>query len=425
MAITSAPPPSAARRTDNDVTSSAQTACSTCRTVFEVAEELLQSTDTRVRCGECYAIFDAAANLVEPVDAVNRTLPHTDAIADDDAADPGLDVTYSDFDLFSEDADLPEIAYFDQTRDTPEFDFDSVAVEEDQTFNDTLFAHDVTIDADSAQATDDSGAPPIVVEELLEGPDTAVVADAQAEAPLVFEYRDPEPEEDEIASDAEGASEIDPALESESDASAAAPTSEQQALVSGPAEEPATEVLGDAMAPSAPSRRSSVALPLVLVLCFATLITGLYAWRHRDNLHNDPILRPLYTALCGLSACEVPSRVALDALRLSKRNVYEHPSLEGALVIDVTFRNEASFPQRFPMLVVRLSDRSGRMVARRAFLPADYLASWQRGDTLAAGEQRGISLDVSDPGDDASSFEVDFAEAPWSTETAEPASTDR
>jgi len=65
------------------------------------------------------------------------------------------------------------------------------------------------------------------------------------------------------------------------------------------------------------------------------------------------------------------------------------------------------------VLSVRFSDSNGRLVASHAFVPADYLAGWQPSDTVAAGAQRDISLDVSDPGDNASSFEVEFQEAAW------------
>ena len=166
--------------TYSDVTGTPQTCCTTCRTVFEVSPELLSSSDTRVRCGECLSIFDALANLRDPrdetldadaltaADDAFRTDIGDETLADmssehgvADEADVtdlaeladetgSLDVTYSDFDLFSGDAQLPEVAYLDETVDTPEFDFDNVEPDEDETFSDTLFAHDATVESSAS-----------------------------------------------------------------------------------------------------------------------------------------------------------------------------------------------------------------------------------------------------------------------------------
>ena len=404
--------------------------------MFEVSSELLASTDTRVRCGECYAIFDAASNLVDKgatqsaegesayVDEGDGSRDDTsplgatsnNASADSSADGSALDVTYSDFDLFSEEADLPEIAYFDQTRDTPEFDFDSVALEEDETFNDTLFAHDVTIDAGSALVGRRIVVP--AAEAAAAAASEAVGADLPDE-PLVFNYRDPEPEAK--SDSASGA--VSGEQKSAESSSSADETAPGTAIASG-AEGDDTgneSALEDAAAPIAiaelaadDKQSGSFWLMAVLLLCLATLVSALYAWRHRDRLHNDPLTRPVYEVFCQVTDCVVPSRVSIADLKLVDRNVYSHPDIEDALVIDVSFRNEAAFSQRYPMLVIRLSDPSGRMVARRAFEPQEYIATWQSDDTIEPGGRRDISLDVSDPGENASSFEVDFLPTKWS-----------
>lgn len=120
------------------------TRCSHSRTVFEIPEDILRSKDSRVRCGECIQIFDAVENQYSTdLNKVNKPLDES-ATRNTSA----IDVTYSDFDLFSEEADLPEIAYIDQIKDSPDFDFDSVDLANDETFSDTLFKNDVTIDAE-------------------------------------------------------------------------------------------------------------------------------------------------------------------------------------------------------------------------------------------------------------------------------------
>jgi hypothetical protein len=401
----------------------AQTCCATCRTVFEVAPELLSSTDTRVRCGECYAIFDAAANLVGGASgtetAAEGGTSGDSASADGAAAsDTGrqssesahtdssgenaqLDVTYSDFDLFSEDADLPEIAYFDQTRDTPEFDFDSVALENDETFSETLFSRDLTVDASTLSSRSASSIT-----------DTALLADDVPHEPLVFNYRDPEPDTDTAGTQAAEAARAGhtaiPIRMDEGEPPETPPVS----FADAPAEQ-VTEIDALVIDSSEPKAQHSFGLLFVLTLCLALLLSGLYGWRHRDSLHNQSLTRPVYDVYCRVTGCEVPTRVSLNELRLVRRNVYSHPEIDDALAVDVTFSNQAEFDQRYPVLSVRFSDSNGRLVASHAFVPADYLAGWQPSDTVAAGAQRDISLDVSDPGDNASSFEVEFQEAAW------------
>ena len=54
------------------------TRCSTCQTVFEVPQSILDSIDSRVRCGECLTIFDASENL-HLVDRPDLTIPEPTA----------------------------------------------------------------------------------------------------------------------------------------------------------------------------------------------------------------------------------------------------------------------------------------------------------------------------------------------------------
>jgi len=463
---------------ENPAMSNPQTCCSNCQTIFEVPEELLASSDTRVRCGECLSIFDALINLrdqdtaeerlrqrdddlsrlehgpskppeviedsVELIDS--QTLDEMSAtrgehtvgeVADMDLSSvstespPGansapsdveaasiaglandttsLDVTYSDFDLFSEDAELPEVAYFDQTRDTPDFDFDSIELDEDETFNDTLFAHDVTVDA--RQALLEPGQSDHA-DELASGlgRGTDIITDEGNRTPIVFTYRDPD----------ESDREVSDASVSALDASESLPETvviEPGAKVDIDAEPSDLDTVAEEDAAAAglpislPQEKKSPWLfrgMMFLLLC--VLASGLYIARERNTLRNNPIARPVLVAACAVFNCEVPQRVDLSSLRVLQRSVFSHPTIENALVINVAFRNEAEFDQQYPVLVIRLSDRNGRLVAKRDFLPADYLDQWQTSDTLDAGKRLDISLEVNDPGQNARSFELDFRE---------------
>lgn len=451
-----------------------RTRCSQCRTEFEIAPAMLASADTRVRCGECFAIFDALANLRDPgvpgateedagIDdpeggtapsptnddraadgarsVLSRPADDADAYAADGYGDGQFDVTYSDFDLFSADAELPAVAYPDDTSDTAEFGLGTVSEADPEADSDAVAigARDggtaspaPSADAgkrtgERAEAATDDGVP-----DELRSRRTATPAEGPAGAGAGSG-----------AGSGAGAGGRDALVGASPDAAAATPvetadasTPARVALARGDApDEGGGATLDDASAPvpadppflpsdlapsligiDEPVERSSIrggtwVLRGLMALVLASLLVGLYLYRERERLHNDPLGRPLLTFACRISGCLVPSRVELASLKLLGKEVFTHPSVERALVINVAFRNDAEFAQRYPVLVVRLRDRVGRSVAERDFNPADYLDEWAPGDTLPAGRRLDITLEVDDPGDSAESYEFEFREA--------------
>lgn len=395
-----------------------QTCCSNCQTVFEVSLELLSSTDTRVRCGECLSIFDALANLrdlddvdedllvdadgnvIEPGESP-RSSRHNNAADEPDyhgtsrlpdasaAALAGLsndtsslDVTYSDFDLFSADAGLPEVTYFDQTRDSPRFDFDEVVDDDDETFSDTLFARDVTVDARSTVGGPKAKetVPGIALES-----DVDYVTDDIPREPLIFNYRERE------------------TLTPGSAAAAASPYDPP----------PDPNVYGGVERNLSVPADSSTPWFVRSVLFFIVLAIagGLYGYRERDTLPNSPVVRPVMEAACKMLSCELPAQVDLGSLKAVNRTVVSHPTLANALIIKFGIVNDAEFSQPYPVLEIRLTDRAGRLVVTNSFSPSDYTEGWQAGDVLDIGKRLDISLTVEDPGNTAMSFELDFLQS--------------
>lgn len=413
------------------------TRCTNCQTVFELPPELLESSDTRVRCGECLCIFDARDGLVEtdessgnadgagPASAPKRGKnkskksargkkakrkkakkdKHADVASTESDENSELDVTYSDFDLFSEDADLPALAYLDETRDTPEFDFDSVELGDEETFSDTLFTHDITIDADLPMSETKLADGTLSSETLGRYSRTPVefTEDTEPEEPLIFKYKDPAP-----AASGEGAAEAQP---SDDGAGAGTDITDNEQVDSG--NKTASNVLlNDSDVNEVPvnpghglegkqKRRSNLliwcsGMALLMVVFAVTLIYP--RWKTLDQ---SPTFRPMKLAVCEWLACTVDTRVSIDQLEVLKREVFESPSRDGALLITIAIRNNADFPQRYPVVEARMTNRVGRSVAQRAFRPADYLPQWGRGDVLRAGETVDINLTVNDPGEAA------------------------
>lgn len=399
------------------------TRCTNCQTVFELPAELLESTDTRVRCGECLCIFDAREGLVpnekaapaaiaaqssvaspgtkrknnksnrnararaaERKRSVAQGAPHSEE-ADEASA---LDVTYSDFDLFSEDADLPALAYLDETRDTPEFDFDAVELGDEETFSDTLFSHDVTINADlpipeseSIDAKSKKNAQTLTV---LPRADVDFAVDKQPEEPLIFNYEDPpEKEVPDSLQENSNSTETDALLETSTDLD----SDESPVYASVEAEVSAQK----------PKRRLSgffvwfLGVALLLGVLAATVV-----YPRWESLDQSATFRPLKLIVCQWFDCQVTTRVDIDQLKVLKREVFEVAGRDDALSISITLQNTADFAQRYPVVEARMTNRVGRSVAQRAFKPSDYLPQWNRGDVLKAGEVVDIDLVVNDPG---------------------------
>ncbi len=415
-----------------DANKNPQTRCSNCQTVFEVTHELLNSGDTRVRCGECLSIFDAKSELRLQEDLDRESSQHESQVKKStDAAvlaglgnnTAALDVTYSDFDLFSEDADLPEIAYFDQTRETPSIDFDSIEMGDDETFSDTLFVHDVTIDAaagsvaDGKYSGDGANRPAYANIDFIS--DSA--ADGAPHEPLIFNYRDPEPEETgtganaatdaiqapatSIVVNADARQDISVQPETEAATSTSTSTSTSTTSTAAPLE---TAAPANAVSPWW--------FRLFMLLLIGVLIGALYGYRNRPQLYNNPTIRPVLEFGCQWLRCEIPARVALDQIKMVRKNMYSHPNIPGALMVNVSFVNNADFDQQLPALHMVLSNRVGRTVAKRNFLPSEYMGSKAkpRGNdtesvgTIASKQQLDVVLEVTDPGKDAQSFEFFF-----------------
>lgn len=431
-----------------------ETCCSNCQTVFEVSVDLLASSDTRVRCGECMNIFDALLNLrqddqfhedddflvdgdgniLEPahlprallkeeLDGLDDADDGADADEDEDEyeeevasvpssagyhkasalSDAGaaalaglgndtssLDVTYSDFSLFSEDAELPEVAFFDQTQDEAAYEYDEY--DDDETLSDSLFSRDMTIDMPESTAEGTSASD--LTAAALQKEVDFVTNDMQRD-PIVFNYRDKEPAAASATAlvvaattqKSEGVSDMDSMIERVQSGTSMTP-----AALPAPKTGRSPWVL-----------RSSLA---VLVFLLAAL---LYGYKERSALFASPSIRPVLIGLCSWLSCEVPALKDVGSFKIVKRAAFSHPSLEEALIVDLAFVNEAKFTQPYPELELQLTDITGRLVVVSKFSPADYLDSWSGDDDeLGIAERVNVKLTVEDPGRNVTSFVVRF-----------------
>lgn len=161
-----------------------------------------------------------------------------------------------------------------------------------------------------------------------------------------------------------------------------------------------------ATADAAPRRHDWRALAAVAALILALALQLVLA--QRQELAADARWRPLVGAVCAVAQCSLPPWHEPTAYTMLGRNVRPSPGAPGVLRVDASFRNDARWPQRWPTLLLTLSDVDGREVGQRAFAPADYRRGHKTADELAPGQSATVQLDVVEPAPRIVAFTFDF-----------------
>jgi predicted Zn finger-like uncharacterized protein len=175
------------------------------------------------------------------------------------------------------------------------------------------------------------------------------------------------------------------------------------------------EVISDPAEPLPPvyvrprrRRTASVAWALGCLLLVVVLATQL-AWIKRVDLFRNPATHGWTARACQVIACRLPPIPDVAKLELVSRDVRPDPQVAGALTITATLRNDASFRQPWPVVVVELADLDNNPVAMRRFRPAEYMPDpARRAAGIAPGATSAIAFEVVDPGRRAVSFQFGF-----------------
>jgi predicted Zn finger-like uncharacterized protein len=147
-----------------------------------------------------------------------------------------------------------------------------------------------------------------------------------------------------------------------------------------------------------------------LAVGLLVLLLGLqWVYFNRGALAADAGMRPALERFCSILQCNLPLRTDLAQLEIIDRDVRKHPQEDAALLINASIANRAGFTQPYPVFEISFSDTTGKAVAMRRFLPAEYLDA---GSETAAGMAPGVPvhivLEIQDPGDQAVSFQFGF-----------------
>ncbi|MEM7293061.1 MAG: zinc-ribbon and DUF3426 domain-containing protein [Pseudomonadota bacterium] len=157
-------------------------------------------------------------------------------------------------------------------------------------------------------------------------------------------------------------------------------------------------------------KRSRRAPWLAGSLLLMLLVAGQWMYANRGEVMASAQVRPALQYACQWIGCALEPLRDLEAIELLRRSVYSHPNIENALIISLAMVNNATFEQSFPVLMIRMADVRGEIVAQRDFLPEDYLDDSGVSGDMAPGVPVTVTLEIHDPGNDALTFELEFME---------------
>jgi len=143
--------------------------------------------------------------------------------------------------------------------------------------------------------------------------------------------------------------------------------------------------------PVAP-RRTGLWVSLSLLLLALLALQGAYAFR-TELMVRVPQSRMYYERVCEWLGCTVGLPRLSSYLHIEASDLKApDPARPGELELLVAVRNRAPVEQDFPAFELTLTNSQEQTIARRVFLPAEYLQWTEAADGLKAGAELPIRL---------------------------------
>lgn len=116
-----------------------------------------------------------------------------------------------------------------------------------------------------------------------------------------------------------------------------------------------------------------VALPLLFL---ALLIQAAYAFRVQLAAR-FPEMQPVLLRLCDVLHCEVGLPADIESVSIESNELQMGSTSSGPLSLTLLLRNHSTTVQAWPSIELTLNDANEKPVARRVFMPRDYLPATQ------------------------------------------------
>ena len=137
------------------------------------------------------------------------------------------------------------------------------------------------------------------------------------------------------------------------------------------------------------------------------VLAAQHGWFQRDRYLAQPELQPWILLACERLPCQAQAPPDPAALSTNSLIVRSHPELEGALRIDAILRNAGAEQAPFPGLELRFVNITGGLVARRLFVPREYLHGEMRGlRHVPAQTEVRLAFEIMDPGENAVGYSL-------------------
>ena len=310
------------------------TCCAHCRTVFRVTTVQLQAHAGQVRCGRCMQVFNALAALAPEAAPVERgPLPGS--------APPPESVRVEAPVIETPAATAPV---------TPEPD-------------PAVMPASAAIEVSAVEPQPATGLPEPLPEVVIEQPDDVasiqrvdekMVVD-QPDTPVVIE---PEPQEATVVAEADPVPAADEGI--------------AEAVGAADSGNPFTRDAAPE-APADPRRRGFAVAGVVL----AALLAGQSVFFYRSEIAaRHPLARQWLSAICAQAGCTVtlPQRPQSVLIEASDLQVTD-PANPNRIQLTATLRNHAGYDVAYPALDLVLTNVNDHTLARRIFLPPEYLGA--------------------------------------------------
>ncbi|TAJ80704.1 MAG: DUF3426 domain-containing protein [Gallionellaceae bacterium] len=144
--------------------------------------------------------------------------------------------------------------------------------------------------------------------------------------------------------------------------------------------------------PSTPRRSQWPWLVGVLSALLVLLAQAMYFYRV-ELAAQLPGLKPALASYCGLLKCTIPLPAKADLMSIESSDLEADPPQTSLITLSAVLHNRATHTQAYPHLELSLTDVQDKVVARRTFIPAEYLkTSAEEKLGLAANRETSIKL---------------------------------
>ncbi len=173
------------------------------------------------------------------------------------------------------------------------------------------------------------------------------------------------------------------------------------------------DVFGDADEQEpAPPRRARWAIAAVFA---ALVLAGQVLYRYRSELAAHlPVSKPVIVQLCAWARCSVPPLQQPAALNIEASDLQVVDQSKPHLVqLTATLRNRAAIDVGYPALDLVLTDNREHALARRVFVPEDYLSGPNAAQSvIASNAESTVRIDMDISGLPAAGFRLNLTPAP-------------